>query len=189
MPEWAAKILADMGFSGVVIFVQFAAIMGLVTYIKSMQAKADKVYGYRLSERDTLNKVLSDTAKVIEGIVKANDERNDLTEEQAVLIREQAHAFELLKTTILAQYDNIKDHNGSMGQIITAMAEAIRTLNSMLLENRTIAQSHVLDVKVLLGALETNIKQAVSTASQSQLVEMRSILGGKTVVERRRVTK
>jgi hypothetical protein len=189
LPEWAAKILADMGFAGVVIFVQFAAIAGLVAYVKSMQGKADKVYGYRLSERDTLNKVLTDTAHVIEGIVKANEERNDLTEEQAGLIREQAHAFELLKTTILAQYENIKDHNGSMGQIIAAMAEAIRVLNSMLLENRTIAQGHVLDVKSLLGALETNVKQAVSNASQAQMTEMRSILGGKTIVERRRVTK
>jgi hypothetical protein len=174
LPEWAAKILADMGFAGVVIFVQFTAIAGLVAYVKSMQGKADKVYGYRLSERDTLNKVLTDTAHVIEGIVKANEERNDLTEEQAGLIRE---------------YENIKDHNGSMGQIIAAMAEAIRVLNSMLLENRTIAQGHVLDVKSLLGALETNVKQAVSNASQAQMTEMRSILGGKTIVERRRVTK
>lgn len=190
LPEWATKILADMGFAGVVIFVQFFAIGGLVAYIKSMQAKADKVYGYRLAERDTLNKVLSDTAKVIEGIVKANEDRNDLTQDQAELIKEQAHAFELLKATVLAQYDNIKDHNAATALTIASMAEAVRTLTAMILENRTIATAHVLDVKGILSESHASIKKAITDASQAQLVEMRSILGGKTIVERkRRMTK
>lgn len=186
IPEWIVKILETGGVWGAIVFVLLSTVIAETLYIRSMQARADKVYGYRLAERDTLNKVLTDTAKVIEGIIKANEERNDLTEEQALLLREQAHAFELLKTTVLAQYDNIKDHNTAMALTIGAMAEAIRTLNSMLLENRTIATAHVLDVKGILAASEKAIKDAIASASQSQLVEMRSLLGGKTIIERKR---
>lgn len=190
LPEWIIKTLEGMGIAGAIIFVLLSAVFGLVIYVKQMQAKADKVYGYRLAERDTLNKVLTDTANVIAGILKSDQARNDLTEEQAVLIREQAHAFELLKTTVHAQYDNIKDHNTAMAMTIGAMAEAIRVLNSLMLENRTIATAHVLDVKGILAVSETNIKGAISAASQAQLVEMRSLLGMVTTVHRkRRITK
>jgi hypothetical protein len=190
MPEWIIKILEGMGIAGAIIFVLLSTVTGLVLYLKQMQAKADKVYGYRLAERDTLNKVLTDTASVIAGIIKANEARNDLTEEQALLIREQAHAFEILKTMVHAQYDNIKDHNSAMAMTIGAMAEAIRVLNSLILENRTIATAHVLDVKGIIAAAETGIKSAISSASQAQLVEMRSLLGTVTTVHRkRRITK
>jgi hypothetical protein len=185
MPDWIIRILEGMGVPGAIIFVLLGTIAVLSVYIKQMQGKADKVYGYRLTERDTLNKVLGDTANVIAGIIKANEERNDLTEEQAILIREQAHAFELLKATVLSQYDNIKDHNGAITQTIVAMAEAIRTLTSMILENRTIAQAHVLDVKAQLGAMDTGIRNAIASASQAQLVEMRSLFGQVTVIRRK----
>lgn len=185
-PEWIVKILEGMGIAGGIIAVLMMTVGGLVAYVKTLQGKADKVYGYRLAERDTLNKVLGDTAKVIEGIIKANDERNDLTEEQAMLLREQAHAFELLKATVLAQYDNIKDHNAATALTITSMAEAIRTLTAMILENRTIATAHVLDVKGLLNETQSSIRKAITDASQAQILEMRSILGGKTIVERKR---
>jgi len=73
---------------------------------------------------------------------------------------------------------------------VGAMAEAVRTLTAMILENRTIATAHVLDVKGILSETHSSLKKAISDASQAQLVEMRSILGGKTIVERkRRVTK
>lgn len=191
VPEWIVKILEGMGIAGAIIFVLLATVAGLVAYVKTLQGKADKVYGYRLAERDTLNKVLGDTAKVIEGIIRANEDRNDLTEEQALLLREQAHAFELLKTTVLAQYDNIKDHNTATALTIASMAEAIRTLTAMILENRTIATAHVLDVKAILNETQSSIKKAVTDASQAQMVEMRSLLGGVTMVARkqRRITK
>lgn len=191
VPEWIVKILEGMGIAGAIIFVLLATVAGLVAYVKTLQGKADKVYGYRLAERDTLNKVLGDTAKVIEGIIRANEDRNDLTEEQALLLREQAHAFELLKTTVLAQYDNIKDHNTATALTIASMAEAIRTLTAMILENRTIATAHVLDVKAILNETQASIKKAVTDASQAQMVEMRSLLGGVTMVARkqRRITK
>lgn len=190
VPDWVVRILESGGVWGAITFILMLTVAGLATYVRSMQAKADKVYGYRLAERDTLNKVLTDTANVIAGIIKANEERNDLTEEQAQLIREQAHAFELLKATVLAQYDNIKDHNSAMVQTISAMAEGIRVLNSLMLENRTIAHAHVLDVKNMLSNAESKIKSAISEASQAQLLEMRSLLGVvKATQRKRRVAK
>lgn len=190
MPDWLIKILEGGGLWGAITFVLMMTVGGLVAYVKSLQAKADKVYGYRLAERDTLNKVLSDTANVIQGIIKANEDRNDLTEEQSDLIKEQAHAFELLKASIVAQYDNIKEHNHASTMTVSALAEAVRVLSSMLLENRAIAQGIAQDVKQTIANAEAAITKAVRDASQSQLLEMRSILGGKTIVERKRtVTK
>lgn len=154
MPDWILRILETAGIWGAIVFVLLLTIGVLVGYIRSMQAKADKVYGYRLAERDTLNKVVSDTAKVLENLLKAQEERNGLTEEHALLIAKMSGAFELLKVTILAQYENIRDHNHASSQAVASMAEAVRTLTSMLLENRQIAASHVQDVK---GILQTGM--------------------------------
>ena len=185
MPEWITKLLEGMGVPGGIIFVLLGAVAGLVTYLKSMQTKADKVYGYRLSERDVLTKALTDTTAVIAGIIKANETRNELTEEQALLLRDQAHAFELLKTTVLSQYDNIKDYNTASLQTISAMAEALRALTSMILENRTIATAHVLDVKSLFSNAEASIRKAITEASQANVIELRSLLGNSTIVQRK----
>jgi len=186
LPGWIEKSLEGMGIAGAIIFVLLATIAGLVAYIRSLQGKADKVYGYRLQERDTLNKALTDAAAAISGMLSATEDRNDLTEEQAKLIEKQAQAFELLKVTILAQYDNIKDHNNASAQAVTSLAEAVRTLTMMLTENRQIAAGHVNDVNRQLSTLSSDLSKAISSASQAQIVELRSLLGNGTIVQRRR---
>jgi hypothetical protein len=173
LPEWVTKILGDMGFPGVVIFMEFMVCAGLVAYIKSLQNKADKVYGYRLAERDTLNKTLSDTAGVLRDMLKVTEERNELTEEQAKLIAQQAHAFELLKVTILAQYENIKDHNDASAMAVTAMADAIRQLTTIVTENRTIAQGHVQDVRATMNAQGEELRKVLRECSDAQIKALR----------------
>lgn len=188
LPAWIEKILEGMGFNGVVIFVLFTALVAAIGYIRTMQSKADKVYGYRLAERDTLNKALTDTAKVLGDMLKVTEDRNELTEEQARLIEKQAAAFELLKVTILAQYDSIRDHGTGTAQAVTSMAESIRVLTSMIVENRNIAQSHVHAVSAAIGEMSNNVKGAIQASSQAQITEMRNLLGHVTVVRRRKVT-
>lgn len=193
LPEWIVNVLEKGGLWGAIVFVLLTAVIGLVAYVKSLQAKADKVYGYRLAERDTLNKTLSDSSKVLEGIIKANEDRNLLIEDQADLILRQSHAFELLKTSVLAQYDNIKDHNSASSMAVAAMADAIRALNGMLLENRNLSTVYVNDVKERMSNIgqeihkaNDDITKAIGTASQSQMVEMRNLLGSVTTIHRKR---
>lgn len=185
-PEWIYKILESLGLPGAIIFVLLLTIAALVAYIKSMQAKADKVYGYRLAERDTLNKTLSDTAKVLQGVLEATDERNEITEEQADLISKQAQAFELLKVTVLAQYDNIRDHNQASAMAVTAMADAIRQLSSMVIENRSISQTHVTNVQGSMNDLKTDLVKAVRETGDATVRELRTLLGNVTRIEHRR---
>jgi hypothetical protein len=190
MPSWIEKILEGMGISGAIIFVLLTTMSGLIAYVRSLQVKADKVYGYRLQERDTLNKALTDAAKVLADMLEATEDRNDLTEEQAKLIEKQSQAFELLKVTVLAQYDNIRDHNNVAAQAVSALAEAVRTLTMMMTENRQIAAGLAGDVSRDIVTLSGEIRAAIASASQAQIVEMRSLLGSTTIVQRRRkITK
>lgn len=186
IPEWIVKMLEGMGVPGGIIFVLLTAVISLVAYVRSMQTKADKIYGYRLQERDTLNKALTDAAKVLADTLKVTEERNELTEDQARLIEKQAQAFELLKVTVLAQYDSIKDHNATTAAVITAMADAIRALTSMTMENRTIALGHVNDVRRSVDDMSRELQVSISKSSQSQIVELRSLLGQTTITSRRR---
>lgn len=189
VPEWIVRLLQEMGVPGGIIFVLLTALVAAIVYIKSMQAKADKVYGYRLQERDTLNKALGDTAKVLADMLKVTEERNDLTEEQARLIEKQAQAFELLKVTVAAQYDNIRDHGTGTAQAVSSMADAIRVLTGMVVENRTIAQAHVNTVGAAIGEMSNSLKGAIQAMSQANITEMRNLLGHVTVIRRRKVVK
>jgi hypothetical protein len=185
-PDWMVRLLEGMGVPGGIIFVLLSTVVALVAYIKSMQAKADKIYGYRLTERDSLNKALTDAGKAISDLTSATEDRNELTEEQARLLEKQAQAFELLKVTVLAQYDSIKDHNAAASAAVTAMAESIRALTSIVLENRTIAMSHVNDVRKTVDDMSRSVSDAIKLSAQTQIVEMRMLLGQTTTVVRRK---
>lgn len=185
LPHWITVLLENGGLWGAIVFVLLTVVTALVAYIRSMQVKADKIYGYRLAERDTLNKTLTDTSKVLADMLKVTEDRNDLTEEQAKLIANQAQAFELLKVTILAQYDTIKDHGQASAQAVASMAEAVRVLTSMVVENRMIAQGHVTAVNAAIGELSLGMRNAIQASSQAQITEMRNLLGLVTVVARK----
>lgn len=177
LPSWVERSLENMGVAGAIIFVLLMTVAGLVAYIKSMQTKADKVLGFRLAERDTLNKTLTDTAKVLADMLRVIEDRNDLTEEQARLIEKQSQAFEILRVTLAAQYDNMRDNHSAASMTIGAMAEAIRTLTSIVVENRSIAQGHVQNVQHALETLKTEFVAAVREASATQRRDIHELLG------------
>lgn len=186
MPEWIVKILESMGIAGAIIFVLMCTVGALVAVVKSMQARADKIYGYRLQERDTLNKALTDSAAVLKDMLRVTEERNDLTEEQAKLLERQSQAFELLKVTVLAQYESIKDHNSAASMAVSSMADAIRTLTAIAMENRTIALGQVQAIQRTIDEMSSGLKEAIRASSQAQIVEMRNLLGDTTITRRRR---
>jgi phosphatidylserine/phosphatidylglycerophosphate/cardiolipin synthase-like enzyme len=179
MHEYLIKLLEGMGVPGGIIFVLMSTVTVLATVIRRMQTRADKIYGYRLAERDTLNKAMTDTAKVLGDMLRATEERNDLTEEQADLISKQSAAFELLKVTLIAHHETSKDHYHTVAQAISAMAEAIRVLTAMVQDNRHFMASN-------LTAATKEIIDAVRAASQAQIIDVRNQLGAGTIVMRRR---
>lgn len=186
LPEWIVRILESMGVAGAIIFVLLTTVIALVAYIRSLLARDHKIYGFRLAERDTLNKALTDSAAVLRDMLKVTEDRNELTEEQAKLIDRQAQAFELLKVTVLAQYESIRDHNGNSAQVIGAMAEAIRSLTAIAMENRTIALGQVQAVQKTIDELSMSLREEMRRNSQSHITELRNLLGDSTVVRRRK---
>jgi hypothetical protein len=190
LPEWIERQLEAMGIAGAIIFVLFSALVAAIAYIRQMQTRADKIYGYRLQERDTLNKALTESSEVLKDMLRVTEVRNEITEEQATVIQAQAMAFELLKTTVLAQYDNIRDHNAAAGQAVTAMAEAIRTLTAMIQENRTIALEHVNNVRRNVDdmgeRMERVLREGFRINNQAQIAAIKNALGQITTVQRKR---
>jgi hypothetical protein len=186
MPEWIGAILKDLGLAGAVIFVLMGVITIMSEVIRRLIAHANKVYGYRLTERDTLNKALTDSAKVLEDMLDATKDRNDITEEQTELIAKQSAAFELLKATILGQYDNIRSNNAVVAQSVTAMAEAIRVLTSMVTDNRNLVANQVTEVKQAIGNSTSEIREYIRVANQAQITEIRNVLGAEVTIVRRR---
>lgn len=188
LPEWITKILQDMGLAGAVIFVLVMTVAGLVAYVRSMQTRADKVYGYRLTERDTLNKALTDASQVLKEMLEATRDRNELTEEQAELISKQVYAFELLKASVIGQYENIREHQVAASQAVTSMAEAIRTLTGMVTESRNNYGMMLGQIMNRLDGLEMNVKASVGAGAQAVIADFRQQLGNElTIIKRRRV--
>ena len=185
IPEWINAELKNLGLAGGVIFVLLGTITIMAEIIRRLVSHIAKVTGYRLTERDTLNKALTDTAKVLGDMLDATKDRNDLTEEQADLIAKQSVAFELLKVTVLAQYENIKDNNHVVAQSVSAMAEAIRVLNAMVIDNRNTTAHQVTELKTAISGATSEIREAVRVANQAQIIEIRTILGAEVTMVRR----
>jgi hypothetical protein len=188
VPEFIIKLLESMGAAGAIIFVLMTVISGLAEVIRRMYSRSNKVYGYRLAERDTLNKALSDTARVLGDMLKATEERNDLTQEQADLILKQSMAFEMLKVTILSQYENIRDNNQAVSQSVAAMADAIRVLTSMVADHRNLAGNQVSELKHAISACMNEVRKEFNDASRAHIIELRKILGSEVTTIRRRKT-
>jgi hypothetical protein len=180
LPGWIEKILESAGILGAIIFVLLVTIVALVAYIKQMQAKADKVYGYRLAERDAYNKVVSDAQKVLEQLIETTNERNELTREQAELLSQQIHAFDLLKATILGQYENIKDISHATSTAVSSMAESVRTLSAQISESKYA-------YTLMLTELKAHVSSAGSDIADEVKADLRSQLGSElTIVKRKR---
>jgi hypothetical protein len=172
------KALEGMGVAGAIISVLISVIVAQAGVIVAQWKHSNKVYGYRLAERDTLNKTLSDSTAALHGMLRGLEERNDITEDQAELIQKQSAAFEILRIMLLAQYENTEQSVGRLSQAVSAQAEAIRTINAMMVDSKYATGTHI-----------TEIKQAIVSANQGLVTELRNLIGNETtIVTRRRKT-
>lgn len=181
--------LKGLGLPGAIIIVLMAVAITLGGVIFAMWKHSNKVYGYRLQERDTLNKALTDSSKVLADMQQATEERNDLTQDQADLLNKQSAAFEVLKVTILAQYDTIKSNDLVVAQTVTAMAEAIRVLTSIVTSQGQTLANHVQELKNAITAACGESKAHSTTSANAVIAELRRLLADTTIVRRRKISK
>lgn len=122
------KTLIGMGVEGAIISVLMGVITILASVIVVQYKQAQKVYGYRLKERDDLNKALTDSASALRDMVRAVEDRNDITEDLAEVIQKQALAFEGVTERVRIQYEGMREDHTRSSMVITAMSESIRVM-------------------------------------------------------------
>jgi hypothetical protein len=172
-PAWVVDILKGMGLAGAIIFVLMGVIVVLGGVIRVMYLHANKVYGYRLAERDTLKDALANASHVLEAVLEATKDRNELTKELAKLIAEQSAAFELLKVTVMSEYASIREYNSVMTQAVATQAESLRQLTSLVTDHKNVG-----------GVQVTDLKQSIIAAQQSIITALNMALGQSTIIRR-----
>jgi hypothetical protein len=107
-----------------------AILMGVVTILAGvivyMQKRADKIYGYRLTERDTLKDSLHEAATAITSQASATRERNVIMDELAQTIRESTQATALLVERLTVQHAHLLTDQDRTGSVIASIADAMR---------------------------------------------------------------
>jgi hypothetical protein len=140
MPDFVNEALKGMGPAGAAISVLLTFIAGLATAVVVQWRHANKVYGYRLAERDTLNKALTDGTAALKSMTRATDERNKVTEELAAAINAHASAGAHLRDMQQMQHVILKDEIQRQGMVISAGAEATRVNSGILTDIRNYVQ-------------------------------------------------
>jgi hypothetical protein len=125
---FVSKTLLGMGVDGAIITVLMAVITCLAGVIVIQWKLANKIYGYRLAERDTLNKALTDSTSSLRDMFKAAEERNEIIDNLSDVIEKQAVAFESVAERIKMQYEVMRDDQKACSAVVTALSESVRTV-------------------------------------------------------------
>lgn len=141
MSELVTDTLRSMGPAGAAISVMMAAITALTGAVVIQWKQSNKVYSYRIAERDTLNKALTDNTAAINAMARATEERNRVTEELAEAIAKLASAFERVNDRIEMQHTVLKDETQRQGLVISAVAEAMRNVTGIVTDVRNHIQA------------------------------------------------
>lgn len=123
------KTLVGMGVEGAIISVLMGVVAALAGVIVIQYKQANKVYGYRLKERDDLNKALTDSASSLRDMVRAVEDRNDITEDLAEVIQKQAMAFESVTERLRIQYEGMREDHTRTTMVISSMADGLRSVS------------------------------------------------------------
>ena len=145
MNSFVEKTLSAMGLPGAIISVLIGVIIVLAGIIAYQYRRDNKIYGYRLQERDTLKDTLNDTANANKDLARSTSSYSESVRDLAMAMREQSAAFETLSERIKLQYDFLKDDASRQHSVISSSSEAVRVLTGTLSEVRT-----------LLGSVLTN---------------------------------
>lgn len=145
--------LKGAGIYGAIIIVLMGVITIMAGVIAIQWRHSNKVYGYRLAERDTLNKTINESKNALHEMLASMEDRNDITKELSDVIQKQAVSFEVLLAKLSGWVDNIEKEFVRQAQVIAAQAEATRQI----------------------VAITTDMRNAV-TASNTTLEEMKKLM-------------
>jgi hypothetical protein len=163
---FVGQTLHNLGLPGAIIIVLMFVVGVLGGVIALMYRHANKVYGYRLAERDTLNTALRDSKEALASMRTAMEERNRITDELADVIEKQSVAFESVHERIKTHYEFIKDDHNRLQMVVSSMSEALRNISA-----ETTA------IKLSLPVLVSEVGKITSDAFAAVLRELN---GGRT---------
>lgn len=125
------ELLKEMGLAGTIISVLMTVVGILSGVIAKQYQDAQKVYKYRLAERDTLNKALSDNTAILAELSKVMQQRNDTTADLSENISRQAIMFEALRDAGKSNFAVYKDDQHRIEDVVGAIAEAMRNVTRL----------------------------------------------------------
>lgn len=125
-----------MGTEGAIITTLMGVVTVLSTVIVVMYNRANKIYGYRLKERDVLNTALSSATTATKEHTRSMENRSAAIAALADAIKDQSASFEHVRDRVQMQFDFQSKEFGRHAQVIEAMAEANRVMAAMLAENK-----------------------------------------------------
>jgi len=150
--EFVEGQIKSLGVAGAIISVLMGVIVVMAGVIAAMWRHSNKVYGYRLAERDTLKDALNDSKVVLRDMLDATKDRNEITEELSELIAKQSVAFLSLEQKVDHHYAMLKDSQERLTMVMSALPESIRTMASQLGDMRTAMSLSMADLKNSLAS-------------------------------------
>lgn len=163
--EIVERQLSGMGVSGAIISVLMGVIVLLGGVIGIMYRQANKVYGYRLAERDTLMGALNDSKTAMREMIEATKDRNEVTGQLADLIAKQTSAFATLELTVNNHYANLAQQQQRLELVVSSTSDALRVLNGIMR-----------DVRSQVTSVGNDLKLALSTSFSGFSAEMRGLV-------------
>jgi len=152
---FVGETLKGMGVAGAIIIVLMGVITVLSAVIALLWKHSNKVYGYRLAERDVLNAALNDSKTALYAMLAETKERNEITEELADVVSKQASAFDALSERIRMHYERLIDDNSRMNLVVNAISEAMRAMIGVSTDTR----NTIVNVDRSLGELKAKINR------------------------------
>lgn len=165
-----------MGVEGKIISTLMSVIGVLAAVIAYQHRQASKIYGYRLRERDILNKALSDSTIAQNAMIKANEEHSDVIEGFGDLVTKQSTAFDLLSERIRNQHEMLRDTTSRLELVLNAMSESTRQIVGIVTDIRNQQQS-------MCDELKTHINNAAASLNNEFTKTIASV---RTPLSRRR---
>jgi F0F1-type ATP synthase membrane subunit b/b' len=111
------------------------AVVALASAVGFQWKQANKVYGYRLKERDDLRDALNAATKSQEAATRSAEERNRVTQELAEAMRELANSIENLQQRLAMQHEHARDQSREQARSIDDNVKAIGGLADALRVN------------------------------------------------------
>lgn len=123
-PPIVKEVLKEMGTEGAIISVLMGAISILCGVIAIMYNRANKIYGYRLKERDILNEALTSATTATRQHTNAMESRSIALATLADAIKDQSASFEQLRDRVQMQFDFISREFDRVAEINKSLSAA-----------------------------------------------------------------